>query len=55
MKTKKQNVSSQASPEGEQQEANVSQPKKYNKVGEWFHDPNSKPLITIVNMRAVLK
>jgi hypothetical protein len=24
-------------------------------LGKWFYDPNSKPLIKIVDMRAVLK
>ncbi|OAV69968.1 hypothetical protein Barb6XT_00170 [Bacteroidales bacterium Barb6XT] len=57
MKTKKENDKAvQAAAEDKQQEANVSQPKRYNKFGEWYHNPDSEPLITkIVNLKAVLK
>jgi hypothetical protein len=30
-------------------------PKRLNALGKWFFDPNTKPLIKIVDMRAVLK
>jgi hypothetical protein len=30
-------------------------PKKLNALGEWFFDPNAKPFIKIIDMKAVLK
>jgi hypothetical protein len=29
--------------------------KKLSKIGKWFNDPNSKPLVKIPDMRAVLR
>ncbi|OAV64694.1 hypothetical protein Barb6XT_02708 [Bacteroidales bacterium Barb6XT] len=57
MKTKEESSKAvQAAAGDKQQEANAAQPKRYNKAGEWFHDPNTKPLITkIVDMKAVLR
>ncbi|OAV65674.1 hypothetical protein Barb4_03254 [Bacteroidales bacterium Barb4] len=56
MKTKKENnQAAQAAAGNKGQEANVSQPKRYNKAGELFHDPNTKPFMKIIDMKAVLK
>ncbi|OAV66057.1 hypothetical protein Barb6XT_02133 [Bacteroidales bacterium Barb6XT] len=57
MKTKKENnQAAQAATGDKGQEANVSQPKRYNKAGEWYYSPDRVPLIMkIVDMKAVLK
>ncbi|OAV64098.1 hypothetical protein Barb6XT_02928 [Bacteroidales bacterium Barb6XT] len=57
MKTKKQNgKSEQAASEDKQQEANVTQPKRYNKFGEWYYGLHrEEALIEIVDMKAVLR
>ncbi|GHT70341.1 hypothetical protein AGMMS50239_38590 [Bacteroidia bacterium] len=33
----------------------TGRPKKLNALGEWFYDPNKKPFIKIIDMRAVLR
>jgi hypothetical protein len=50
MKTKEEKVSKRTPSKEEDYK-----PKKLNALGEWFFDPNEKPLIKIVDMRAVLK
>ncbi|OAV71685.1 hypothetical protein Barb4_00501 [Bacteroidales bacterium Barb4] len=57
MKTKKQNDKpEQVASEDKQQEANVTQPKRYNKFGEWYYGLHrEEPLFKIVDMRAVLR
>ncbi|OAV63182.1 hypothetical protein Barb4_05539 [Bacteroidales bacterium Barb4] len=56
MKTKEENSKAvQAAAGDKQQEANAAQPKRYNKWGEWFHNPDSKPVLRIIDMKAVLK
>ncbi|OAV65248.1 hypothetical protein Barb4_03492 [Bacteroidales bacterium Barb4] len=56
MKTKKENnQAAQAATGDKGQEANVSQPKRYSKLGEWLHDPDRKPVLKIIDMKAVLK
>ncbi|OAV72006.1 hypothetical protein Barb7_03145 [Bacteroidales bacterium Barb7] len=56
MKTKKENSKAVQTAAGDKQtEANVSQPKRYNKWGEWYHNPDRVPVFEIIDMKAVLK
>ncbi|OAV67749.1 hypothetical protein Barb6XT_01329 [Bacteroidales bacterium Barb6XT] len=56
MKTKEESSKAVQAAAGDRQtEANVSQPKRYNKLGEWLHSPDRKPLLRIIDMKAVLK
>jgi hypothetical protein len=49
MKTKKEKTESKAT------ETVKSDVKRLSALGKWFYDPNSKPLIEILDMKAVLK
>ncbi|OAV73500.1 hypothetical protein Barb6_00167 [Bacteroidales bacterium Barb6] len=55
MKTKKQNEKQSQEASGDKQQEVYIPQRKLSALGEWFYNPDTKPLIKIIDMKAVLK